>query len=142
MSQGTKRIVQRFIDEVWNTGNLDAIDDLVAEDHIDHDPVRLRAPGGPAAVREFIERYRAIFPDVHVELGNLIAEGDLVAGTWVVTGTHQGTLLGIPATGRKVSVSGIGIDRVRDGQIVESWASWDGIGLLVQLGALPSGPQD
>lgn len=137
MAQGAKDVVRRFIDEVWNEGNLDAIDELVAEDHVDHDPARGQAPGGSAAMRALIERYRAAFPDVRVELGQLIAEDDLVAGTWVATGTHQGPLMGVEATGRKVSVSGIGIDRIRDGQIVESWASFDALGMLAQLGIAP-----
>ena len=85
-----------------------------------------------------METYRSAFPDSRIELGEMIAEGDLVAGPWRATGTHQGELMGIPGSGRAVDLTGIGIDRVVDGKIVESWANWDAIGMLTQLGAMPA----
>ncbi len=138
MSEENKAVVRRFIEEVWNSGNLDAIDELIAENHVDHDPAQAGGPGGRQGVRAFIEMYRSAYPDTHLELGELIAEGDLVAGTWTATGTHQGELMGIAPTGRSVSVTGIGIDRVSGGQIVESWANYDALGMLAQLGAIPA----
>src|SRR2546421_955781 len=96
MSEQNKAVVRRFIDEAWNRGNLDAVDQLISSDHVDHDPSREGTPGGPAGTRAFVEMYRGAFPDAQIELGELIAEGDLVAGPWVATGTHQGELMGIP----------------------------------------------
>src|SRR5437764_11463886 len=96
------------------------------------------ASSGPAAMRAFIETYRTAFPDARLELGELIAEGDLVAGPWRATGTHQGELMGIPATGKPISITGMGMDRVVDGKIVESWANWDALGMLGQIGVAPA----
>lgn len=138
MSEQNKAVLRRFIEEVWNEGNLDVIDELIAADHVDHDPARAGAPGGPTGTRAFVEMYRTAFPDAHIELGELIAEGDLVAGTWTATGTHQGELMGMAPSGKPISLTGIGVDRIRDGQIVESWANWDALGMMGQLGAVPA----
>jgi steroid delta-isomerase-like uncharacterized protein len=138
MSEQNKAVVRRFIDEAWNNGNLDVVDELISADHVDHDPARADAPSGPAAMRAFIETYRTAFPDTRIEFGELIAEGDLVAGPWRATGTHQGELMGIPATGKPISITGMGMDRVVDGKIVESWANWDGMGMMGQLGVIPA----
>jgi steroid delta-isomerase-like uncharacterized protein len=138
MSDDKKAVVSRFIEEAWNNGNLDAIGEFIAEDHIDHDPTRSGTPGGSEGMAMTIRMYRAAFPDAHIELGELIAEGDLVAGPWTATGTHQGELMGISPTGKSIEISGIGIDRVVDGRIVESWANWDTLGMLAQIGAAPA----
>jgi steroid delta-isomerase-like uncharacterized protein len=138
MSEENKALVRRFIEEVWNSGNLDAIDELIAENHVDHDPAQAGGPGGRQALRAFIEMYRAAYPDTHLAIGEMIAEGDLVAMTWTATGTHQGELMGIAPTGRSVTITGIGVDRVSGGQIVESWGNYDALGMLAQLGAIPA----
>jgi steroid delta-isomerase-like uncharacterized protein len=138
MSEENKALVRRFIEEVWNSGNLDVINELIAENHVDHDPAQAGAPGGPQGVRSFVEMYRSAYPDTHLAIGEMIAEGDLVAITWTATGTHQGDLMGIAPTGRSVTVSGIGVNRISGGQIVESWANYDALGMLAQLGALPA----
>jgi steroid delta-isomerase-like uncharacterized protein len=138
MSEENKALVRRFIEEVWNKGNLDVIDELVAENHVDHDPAQAGSPGGRQGVRAFVEMYRSAYPDTHLDIGEVIAEGDLVAMTWSATGTHQGELMGIAPTGRSVTVTGIGVDRISGGQIVESWANYDSLGMLAQLGAIPA----
>jgi steroid delta-isomerase-like uncharacterized protein len=138
MSEENKAIVRRFIEEVWNNGNLDVIDELVSDDHIDHDPGREGTPGGREGMRAFVQMYRTAYPDTHIEFGELIAEGDLVAGPWTATGTHQGDLMGIAPTGKSIRVTGMGMDRVRDGKIVESWGNYDTLGMLQQLGAIPT----
>jgi steroid delta-isomerase-like uncharacterized protein len=138
MSEDNKAVVRRFIEEVWNNGNLDAIDELISEDHVDHDPAQADSPGGREGVRAFVQMYRTAYPDTHIELGEMVAEGDLVAGSWTATGTHQGELMGIAPTGRSITVTGMGMDRIRDGRIVESWANYDALGMLAQLGAIPA----
>lgn len=137
MSEANKSIVQRFIDEVWNAGNVDSIDEFIAEDHVDHDPAQAGSSGGRAGAREFIVTYRTAFPDAHIAIDELIAEGDLVVSRWHATGTHQGDLMGIPGSGKAISITGIGIDRIADGKIAESWGNWDTLGLLGQIGAVP-----
>ena len=138
MSEENKAIVRRFIDETWNQGRLEAVDELIAADHVDHDPGRVGTPDGPEGIKAYITMYRTAFPDTHIEFGEMIAEGDLVAGSWTATGTHNGELMGIAPTGKQVTVTGIGIDRIRDGKIVESWANYDALGMLAQLGAIPA----
>jgi steroid delta-isomerase-like uncharacterized protein len=138
MSEENKAVLRRFIEEVWNNGNLDVIDELIDENHVDHDPAQAGGPGGRQGMRAFVQMYRTAYPDTHIELGELIAEGDLVAGAWTATGTHQGELMGIAPTGRSVKVTGIGIDRISGGKIVESWANYDALGMMAQLGALPA----
>src|SRR5437588_6927346 len=138
MSEQNKAVVRRLFEDVWNNGNLDTIDELVAEDHVDHDPGREGQPGGTESMRGFVEMYRTAFPDLNIVIGETVADGDLVAMTWTATGTHQGELMGIAPTGKSVNVVGMGMDRVRDGKIVESWAAYDTLGMLTQLGAIPA----
>lgn len=138
MSEENKAVVRRFIEEVWNNGNLDAIDELISEDHVDHDPGREGTPGGREGMRAFVQMYRTAFPDTHIEFSEMVAEGDLVAGPWTATGTHQGELMGMPASGRSIRITGMGMDRLRDGKIVESWGNYDMLGMLHQIGAIPA----
>jgi steroid delta-isomerase-like uncharacterized protein len=138
MSEQNKAIVQRFIDEVWNNRNYDLVEEIFAEDHVNHDPADANPTGGPRGARDFVETLHASFPDARIEIDDIIAEGDRVVIRWHSSGTHQGELMGIPASGRRAHTTGIGIDRIVDGKIVESWTNWDTLGLLAQIGALPS----
>jgi steroid delta-isomerase-like uncharacterized protein len=138
VSEENKAVVQRFIDEVWNNRNYDLIESIFAEDHVNHDPADPNPAGGPQGARDFVVTLHVAFPDARIEIDDMIAEGDRVVIRWHSTGTHQGELMGIPASGRSATTTGIGIDRFRDGVIVESWTNWDTLGLLAQIGALPS----
>lgn len=138
MSEANKDIIRRFIDEAWNAGEIDAVDEFIAEDHVDHDPAQAASAGGRTGARDFIVTYLAAFPDAHITIDELIAERDLVMSRWHAAGTHQGELLGIPGSGRAIEITGIGIDRIADGRIAESWGNWDTLGLLAQIGALPA----
>ena len=82
--------------------------------------------------------YKATFPDLHVDLGAVIGEGDLVATRWTVTGTQQAEFFGIPATGKRVTVEGMNFYRLAGGKITEVWTQFDGLGLMQQLGAIPA----
>jgi steroid delta-isomerase-like uncharacterized protein len=83
--------------------------------------------------------YRAAFPDLRVEVESQVAEGDLVVTRWASTGTHEGDLPGLPASHNKVTVTGIAIDRLENGKIVEAWGNWDTLGMMQQIGAVPAG---
>jgi steroid delta-isomerase-like uncharacterized protein len=139
MSEALKEKARRFYAEAWNAGRLDVIDELFAEDYLDHDAVaQTGGMDGRASARVFIEIFRAAIPDLTCDIRDQIAEGDKVVTRWVATGTHQGTLMGIPATGRSFEIDGISIDRFNEaGQFIEGWGTWDGIALLRQLGVLP-----
>ncbi len=134
--QENKALNRRFVEEVINQGNIDAIDDLIDLGVVDH----AAPPGFPAGregARQFATMMRSAFPDVHLTIEELIAQRDkvVVRSTW--SGTHQGDFMGIRATGKQVTVSQIDISRVADGRMVEHWGQFDALGLMQQLGVAP-----
>jgi steroid delta-isomerase-like uncharacterized protein len=132
----SKALVQRFYDEGWNANNLDVYDELVTEDFVDHQALP-GLPPGREGFKALNAMFRSAFPDVWVDVEALVAEGDKVAARWTSTGTHQGDLFGIPATGRKVNVSATVVYRVEDGRLAEGWISRDDVGMMRQLGVIP-----
>lgn len=138
MSAENKALARRLVEEAYNGGRLDVTDELVAGDFVGHDPSLPEEVRGPAGVKELIAGYRAAFPDIHVTIEDQIADGDRVVTRWSVKGTHQGELMGMPATGKQATVTGITIDRIVGGRIAESWDNWDTLGLMQQLGAVPA----
>ena len=136
MSAENKAIVRRLI-EGFNRGDLDVFDELGAPDLVNHS-----APPGIPPTREGWKQgaamFRAAFPDLHIHIEAEIAEGDLVTTRFTGHGTHQGELMGIPATGKEVTVSGINIARIAGGKIMERWEEFDMMGMMVQLGVVPA----
>jgi steroid delta-isomerase-like uncharacterized protein len=130
-----KDIVRRVGVEPWE-GNLGVIDELVASDYVGHDPAQPEQHG-PEGVKGFVTAYLAAFPDGRITIDDQFAERDLVATRWTGRGTQNGELMGIPPTGKEVTVSGITISRVKDGKVVEEWSNWDTLGMLQQLGVVP-----
>jgi steroid delta-isomerase-like uncharacterized protein len=129
-------IVKRFIEEVWNQGRLDLIDQFFDPNYVNHNP----SPGqeqGTAALKQFVAGLRAAAPDLHYTIDDLIAVDDKVVMRWTARGTHLGELMGIPATGREVTVTAIVIDQFSNGRIVEHWAGRDDLGMMQQLGVIP-----
>ena len=128
-----KNTVTSFIDALFTKGDLGAVDEYLAEEFVNNDP-----PLGLTADREGMRQagamFRAAFPDWHSDMGILLGEGDLVVEHFTASGTHQGEIFGVPASGRAVSLPGINIWRVRDGRIVERWGRLDELGFLRQLG--------
>jgi steroid delta-isomerase-like uncharacterized protein len=133
-----KAIARREVDEIFTAGDLAVVDELYAADYIGHDPTRPEPIRGPAGVKEQVSGYRTAFPDLQLTADEIVAEGDLVVTRWTATGTHEGELFGVTPTGRQVTATGISIIRVAGGRIVEDWTSWDALGLMQQLGALPA----
>jgi steroid delta-isomerase-like uncharacterized protein len=134
MSEENKALARRFF-EAWNEGDLDAFDEVMAPDAVGHDPQDpFGAQTGPENAKQLASMYREAFPDVHFTVDEQIAEGDLVVSRWTATGTHEGELMGIPGTGKQSTITGISIDRVEGGQIVEGWTNWDTLGMMQQLG--------
>ena len=139
MSEQNKALARRAIEEVWNEGKLAVIDELTASNATYHDP---NVPGGkftgPEGVKQFVQIYRGAFPDVRLTINDQIAEGDKVVTRWTATGTHKGQLMGIAATNKHATVTGVDVDRFQNGKVVEAWASYDMFGLLQQLGVVPA----
>ncbi len=136
-TEHNKELVRRYR-QAHNRNQLDQLDDIVAADLISHNLLPGFVPGlesGKVAHR----RALAACPDYHVETVDLIAEEDKVVERWKASGTHTGTaFFGVPASGKHFSGTGISIYRIASGKIVEHWAEADFLGLLQQLGALPS----
>lgn len=135
-----KVLAQRFTDEVINAHDVgDPLTELVVEDFVEQNPLPGQGPGR-AGLADVLGSMFAGFPDLHWTLHDTLVEGDRVMTLSTWTGTHQGDFMGIPATGRSVSVESWTIDRYRDGQLTESRIIMDVAGLLGQLGVIP-GPQ-
>ena len=135
-TEDNKAIVRRYIDEAWNKGNVSVIDDLMSEDyarHVSGCPVPLNRESHK---KRILQIHRAL-PDVTMTIADMVAAGDRVASRVTLRGTQRDTFMGIPATGRQVTVTGMDIARVVDGKVVEHWAEMDTLGLIKQLGALP-----
>ena len=131
-----KAVAQRFVDEAINWKNLDALNQLVAEDFIERVPFPGQGPGREG-LKAVIGSFLQAFPDIVWTVHEQIAEGDNVVSRFTWTGTHRDVFLGIPATGRRVMVWGVVIDVVRDGKMVESLIIMDTLGLMQQLGVIP-----
>jgi steroid delta-isomerase-like uncharacterized protein len=133
-----KAIVRRVNDEVWSEGRLDVIDKLIADDFVATvvgAPEQIR---GPQGFREFVVMYRKAFPDLRITVDEQFAEGETVVTRWTATGTNEGELMGMPATGKQATTAGININRISGGKLVEGWGLFDQLGLLQQIGAVPT----
>ena len=129
-----KTTVTEFIQALFTKGELDAVDKYLAEDFVNHDP-----PFGATADREGMRSagalFRSVFPDWHSDLQLLVAEGDIVVEQFTATGTHTGApIMGVAPSGETVTLPGVNIFRLRDGQIVERWGRLDDLGFRRQLG--------
>jgi steroid delta-isomerase-like uncharacterized protein len=137
MSEANKALMRRETEEVWNNHNPDAIDEFYAPDYVNHN-----APPGMPNDREghkaLVSAYLGAFPDLKVTNDILVAEGDIVVNRSTGTGTHTGELMGIPATGKRMTVTTIAIARVAGGKIAEMWSEVDLMGMMQQLGVIPA----
>ena len=135
-AEENKAIVRRWTEEGFGEGNLAVADEVGATDFINHNPVAGQQPGREG-LKAAVAMLRGAFPDLRVQIENLISEGDKVALRDTISGTHLGSFAGIPPTGEQVEVARIAIFRVVDGKIVEHWANTDMLGLMRQLGVIP-----
>jgi steroid delta-isomerase-like uncharacterized protein len=135
-AEENKAVVRRINEEVWNKGDLDVIDELIADEAVVTvigAPEQIR---GPRGFREFVAMYRTAFPDLRLTVDEQVGEGEIVVTRWTATGTHEGDLMGIPATGKQATTAGININRISGGKLVQGWGLFDQLGLLQQLGAV------
>ncbi len=132
-----KEVTRRFSAEVWGEGNFALADELLAPELIEHTPF---PPGEPGLVghKKFLAIFRTAFPDLTVTVDDVIAEGNLTYLRWHGSGTHQGSLMNIAPTGNPVEITGMDICRLEDGKIVERWAEVNTLGLMQQVGVIPS----
>ena len=137
-AEENKRISRRVAEEVFSRGKVDLVDELVAENFVNHDPAAPPdLPPGREGLKALARFYKSAFPDAQITVEDQVAEGDRVVTRYSARGTHEGDFAGMPATGKQVTGTGITIDRIEGGKIVESWNQFDQLGLLQQLGGVP-----
>ena len=127
--EANKALARRIVDEMWNTRNLNVVDEIYAP----------QFGGGHEASRQFVAASLAAFPDLQITIQDQIAEDDLVATRYRMRATHQGEIANIPATGKQFEVTGIEMHRFADGKLIELWNIVDMLGILQQVGIIPSG---
>lgn len=141
MSEQNKHLVQRAIDKVWNQGNYTNLGDLAASDVVIHSSGGVGDIHGHEGITQFFSGLRAAFPDLQFTIEDQVAEGDRVVTRWNASGTHQAEFEGIPPTGTRCAISGVDIDRIVGGKVVECWSYADFLALMQQLGVTSSPEQ-
>jgi len=138
MSESSKALVRRLIEEGMNNGNERVIEELIAPNFTAHEQEEMRMIGVDG-FKELLGVYRTAFPDMRLTIEEIVAEGDKVV-TWATfTGTHRGPLQSLPATGKAVKVKDVDMFRVQAGKVAEAWTNFDQWGLMKQLGVVPEG---
>jgi steroid delta-isomerase-like uncharacterized protein len=135
-SEDSKALMWRITEDIWNEGRLELVDELIAEDLVDHVDVPGLEGTGRARYRASVEMTRAAFPDYRNPLDFVIAEDAYAVSYGRATGTHLGEFLGIPSTGRTFDVPTVGILRFANGQAVERWGMSDNLAIMQQLGVM------
>lgn len=137
--KANRLIGRRVLLEMWGAGDLDVADELYAPDYVDHvgrGPEASRVVG-PQGIKQAVTMFRTAFPDLRYVVEEEMAERDLVWTRFSATGTHLGAFLGVAPTGRTVSYTGMDLNRIAEGKIVESWVNYDALALLQQVGLVP-----
>jgi steroid delta-isomerase-like uncharacterized protein len=129
-----KLLFGRLYHSVWNERRLEYIDQVISDTHALGDPTVLGRGVGPSAYRKQVERILTGLPDLKFKVEDTISEGDKLVVYWTMTGTHRGEFLGVPPTNKRVAFSGMTINLIGDGKILESTVIWDGLGLMKQFG--------
>lgn len=135
MSAQNKELVHTTFQEIWNGRNLDIIKERLSRDYVGHS---VREIQGPQGAKGFAAAILDAFPDYRYTVEDEICEGDKVVHRWIAKGTHEGEFQGLPPSGKQVTISGISVYRVANGKLVEGWTTADMLGLLQQIGAVPS----
>lgn len=139
--ENRKAISRRFYEEIFSQGKLDVADEICAADYVNEDPYGPPGgwPGGPAGVKALVNTYRTAFSNLVFTVEDQVADSDHVATRWSARGTHTGPLPGgIEPTGKSAVVTGISIERYAHDKIMKSRVSWDFMGMLQQLGVIPT----
>jgi steroid delta-isomerase-like uncharacterized protein len=135
MSEANKALAKRWFEEVWNKHRREAIAEMLASDATVYDGDQISK--GPEGFHAFFDRMSATFSDMHITPTEVIAEGDMVCVRWRCKMHHIGDGLGMPATNKRLSITGITIMRIANGKIADGWQNWDMLGLLQQINEEP-----
>ncbi|NTU56958.1 MAG: ester cyclase [Anaerolineales bacterium] len=134
MSEANKAIVRRFYDEVMNQGSVEVLDDIMAPDFNDHGETLFGSPKGRDTLKQGISASRTVLGDHHVQLHDVIADGEMVGVRGTMRCTHQGAFLGVAPSGNELTWNGLALFRVVDGKITERWFNSDSLSIVQQLG--------
>jgi steroid delta-isomerase-like uncharacterized protein len=135
-----KALFRRMVEEVFNQGNVSTIDEFLAPNFIEREVLPPGTPGGLEGIKLLTMMFRTAFPDFHVRIDDMIAEGDKLVARTTWSGTQLGEFMGIPPSGKRVSFDVIDIIRLVEGKGVEHWGVMDSSTMMQQLGAIPAGP--
>ena len=136
MSAEENKVIMRRFWEVWEEGDIDRLDELLAHEYVNRALATPDLPPGPEGVKEVVSMFRSGMPDLRVVIEDMIAEGDRVATRYALEGTHGGQLFGIAPTGRHLSIKSMTVERLSGGKIVEHWRVTDELDMMRQLGAI------
>jgi steroid delta-isomerase-like uncharacterized protein len=138
--EANKVVARRLAEEVFSRGNMRTFDEIFAESYVNHNMPVPGIPGTKEGFRQVVLATRKAFPDVRVNVADIVAEGEFVVFHDTVQATSQGDFLGIPPNGKRLGWTEIHFLRISEGRIVEHWANFDQLGILMQLGAIPAQP--
>lgn len=133
-TQQNMAIIRKSITEMYNKGNISAIDQFLTSDYVGHALGSGMTISGVPAVKETVAKSRAAFPDLYLTVENMVAEGDRVVVQWMARGTHKGEYLGIAPSGKSINIGGLTMYRLAGGKIAEAWSGWDQGSLFRQIG--------
>jgi steroid delta-isomerase-like uncharacterized protein len=137
MSEQNKTNVRRLFEEVWNKGNMQVADELIASSYTHHDNSSPDLGRGPENEKKRVALYRNAFPDIRFTIEDLLTEGETVVARWSCRGTHKGEFNGIAPTNKQFNITGVSIARFTNGKVFEGYVNWDALGLMQQLGVVP-----
>jgi len=135
-----KALFRRFVEEVFNKGNVSTIDEFLAPNFVEREVLPPGTPSGREGVKQLTMMFRTAFPDFNVSIDDMIAEGDKIVARTTWSGTQKGEFMGIPSSGKRVSFDVIDIIRISEDKGVEHWGVMDSSALMQQLGVIPAGP--
>ena len=143
MSEENKEKMRRFLEEAFGEGKTEVVDELLHSDFVCYDPNSETGEiRGADTIKGEIEYFHSAVPDLSWRVEEQIVEGDTVVSRWKASGTHQGEFFGVPATGKRIEMTGINIDRFDEsGKLVEEWPEYDLLGVMKQIGAIPEPQQ-
>ena len=137
MAEGAE-LIQEFYDEILSKGNMDAIDELVTDDVVEHEQGLPGQPEGKEGVRFFVNTMREAFSDLKATVGPSVESGDMASAEITITGRHTGEFMGVAATDKSFEIKSVDIVRFEDGKCAEHWGVTDMLSLMQQIGAVPA----
>jgi steroid delta-isomerase-like uncharacterized protein len=131
-----KAVAPRSIEGIWNKGDLGVVQELLASGYVHH-VAGAETVQSSEGMGQFVTAFRSAFPDLTFTIEDQIAEEDKVLTCWTGRGTHQGELQGIAPTGKQITITGMTLERIVNGKVMEGWAEFDALGMMQQLGVIP-----